>query len=93
MALSLTDITDYKESPAVFLTNTSGSHPFMAFTTTNLLMMYRQIILFCPENYTKHVLKQNATFLNVKTAGAQSNRNVCGHHISFRQILTADACL
>lgn len=93
MALSLTDITDYKESPDIFFTYNSFSHPFMAFTTTNLLRICGQIIIFCPENYTKHVLKQNATFFNVKTDGAQSNRNACEHYISFCQILTADACL
>jgi len=40
--------------------------PSVAYITTNLLMMYRQINFFCSENYTKQVLKKRNIFLMLK---------------------------
>jgi len=41
----------------------------------------------------KQVRKGNETCFYVKTSGAQSHRCVCRRHMSFYQVVTADARL
>jgi len=46
---------------------------FAKATKTSQLMLYSEIIAFCPQTHTKHI-GQNVELLNVKSGGMYSNQ-------------------